>query len=114
MRKLSVNVGSLRDMGDRFATAFKRAQAGENIEERNVTFLSWEALTSTLTPKRLELLRHLHRQGAESIKALAESLGRDYKRVHEDVVALETAGMIVREGNRLSAPWDAVSAEVAL
>jgi predicted transcriptional regulator len=114
MKKLSVNVGSLRDMGDRFAIAFNRAQAGENIEQRNVTFLSWEALTSTLPPTRLELLRHLHRHGAESIKALAESLDRDYKRVHEDVVALEAAGMIVREGNRLSAPWDAVSAEVTL
>ena len=101
-------------MGDRFINAWKRAEAGEVFEERHVTFLSWEQLTSTLTPKRLDLLRHLHRGGAETIDALAQSLDRDYKNVHEDVSALETAGFIVREGNRLSAPWYSLTTEVAL
>lgn len=114
MSKLNVHVGGARDMGRRFAEAFDRAQAGENLEERHVTFLSLEEMLAALSPKRLEMLRHLHREGAESVKALATALGRDYKRVYEDVVMLENAGLIVREEGRLSAPWDAVTAEVSL
>ncbi|MCX4140357.1 hypothetical protein M0D68_19330 [Paraburkholderia sp. SEWSISQ10-3 4] len=71
-------------------------------------------MTAALTPKRLELLRHLHREGAESISALAKTLARDYKRVHEDVTDLEVAGLLVREGNWLSAPWDTLVTDVAL
>ncbi|BCG04592.1 hypothetical protein PPGU19_091600 (plasmid) [Paraburkholderia sp. PGU19] len=114
MSKLNVHVGGARDMGRRFAAAFNRAQAGENIEERHVTFLSLEEMLAALSPKRLEMLRHLHREGAKSVKALATALDRDYKRVYEDVVILESAGLIVREEGRLSAPWDAVTAEVSL
>lgn len=114
MSKLTVHVGSARDMGRRFAAAFDRAAAGENFEERHVTFLSLEEMMAALTPKRLELLRHLHRERADSVKALATALGRDYKRVHEDVAVLESAGLVVREDGRLCAPWDALAAEVAL
>ncbi len=114
MSKLNVHVGGARDVGRRFAAAFNRAQAGESVEERRVTFLSLEETLAALSPKRLEMLRHLHREGAESVKALATALERDYKRVYEDVVILENAGLIVREAGRLTAPWDAVTAEVSL
>jgi predicted transcriptional regulator len=114
MSKLTVHVGGARDMGRRFAAAFDRAAAGENFEERHVTFLSLEAMMAALTPKRLELLRHLRRNRADSVKALAVALGRDYKRVHEDVAVLESAGLVVREEGRLYAPWDALAAEVSL
>lgn len=48
------------------------------------------------------------------MKALASALDRDYKRVYEDVMILENAGLVVREEGRLSAPWDALTAEVSL
>jgi predicted transcriptional regulator len=114
MSKINVHVGGAREMGRRFAAAFNRAQAGENSEERHVTFLSLEEMLAALSPKRLEMLRHLHREGAESVKALATALDRDYKRVYGDVAILENAGLIVREEGRLSAPWDALTAEVSL
>ena len=114
MSKLNVHVGNAQDMGKRFARAFKRTQAGERFEERNITFLSLQDMMSAITPKRLELLRALHKEGADSVMALARSLARDYKRVHEDVAVLEAAGLVVRKEGRLTAPWDAVSAEVAL
>jgi predicted transcriptional regulator len=52
--------------------------------------------------------------GADSIKGLAASLERDYKNVHTDVTVLESAGLLLREGRRLSAPWDELSAHVSL
>ncbi|MDR1708354.1 MAG: hypothetical protein LBS70_01375 [Candidatus Accumulibacter sp.] len=114
MSKMTVHVGGARDMGRRFADAFGRAAAGEDFSERHFTFLSLEAMMSALTPRRLELLRHLHKTGAASVRELALALRRDYKRVHEDVKTLETAGLIVREDGRLGAPWAALSAEVGL
>ena len=62
--------------------AWRRLERGEKVRERHVTFPN---LPSMLTPKRLELLQDVHREPAWSVKALAERLGRDYKRVHEDV-----------------------------
>ena len=45
---------------------------------------------------------------------LAKTLGRDYKRVHEDVAALVHAGLIVRDENGICAPYDSVQAIVSL
>jgi predicted transcriptional regulator len=114
MTKMNVHVGSAQDMGKRFVSAWNRAVAGEEVNERHATFLSLEEMLAALSPKRLELLRHLHREGAENVKALALALNRDYKRVHEDVALLENAGLIVREDGRLTAPWETLSAEVPL
>lgn len=114
MKTLEMHVGSPEDMGNRFISAYKKAQAGEKFEARHITFFSLEAMLAALTPKRLELLRHLHRESAASVMALARALARDYKRVHEDVAVLEAAGLIMREEGRLTAPWDTLAAEVAL
>jgi len=114
MSKITAHVGNTHDMGQRFVNAFERAARGEVFEERHITFLSLEAMMAALTPKRLELLRHLHREEASSIKALALAVGRDYKRVHEDVTSLEAAGLIIRDNGRLTAPWKALAAEVTL
>lgn len=114
MSTLHVHVGNAQDMGRRFAKSFRRAQSGELFEERHITFMELSEMMAALTPKRLELLRHLHREGAASVMALARALGRDYRRVHEDVALLEAAGLIVREDDELTAPWDILATEVAL
>ncbi len=46
----------------------------------------------------------------------AQALGRDCRRVHEDVEALEAAGLLDRDENGLRADYDAfdVSMRVAL
>jgi predicted transcriptional regulator len=49
-----------------------------------------------------------------NVRDLAEALGRDYKNVHTDVAVLESAGLLVREGRKLRAPWDEVQATVSL
>src|SRR5471030_360658 len=53
-------LATLREMGDRFVSAWKRAEAGKVFEERHVTFFTSEELTAAFTPKRRELLRRLH------------------------------------------------------
>jgi predicted transcriptional regulator len=79
-----------------------------------LTFFNWSEMVSALSPKRLELLRHLHAHPEKSVASIAKALGRDYKRVHEDVSTLEHAGLLVREGNLIKAPFDNVQAIVPL
>jgi predicted transcriptional regulator len=108
---------SLDTIGERVVDAWRRAERGELTGENaeiHIGFESWETMVKT--PKRLELLRHLHRAPARSIRALAQALGRDYRRVHEDVEALEAAGLLDRNEDGLRADYDAfdVSMRVAL
>lgn len=53
-------LATLREMGDCFVSAWKRAEVGKVFEERHLTFFTSEELTAAFTPKRRELLRRLH------------------------------------------------------
>ena len=55
-----VRLATLREMGDCFVSAWKRAEVGKVFEERHLTFFTSEELTAAFTPKRRELLRRLH------------------------------------------------------
>ena len=92
----------------RFADSWKRAKRGETVHEDIVSFENWQALFNVLTPKRYELLRHVHRHPEQSIRALARALGRDYKRVHEDVKALSEAGLLEHNGDGIRADYEAI------
>jgi predicted transcriptional regulator len=82
----------------------------------NVILLSSGRLgiNSRLSPRRLELLRHVRQHGAGNVRELAQALSRDYKNVHQDVAVLASAGLLVRDGRKLTAPWDELQANVSL
>lgn len=116
MTKRTIIVGgSLEEAARRVAEAWRRAERGETVEaEDNVTFASWSALASTMSDKRHELLKHLHRHPAPSLRALARELGRDYKRVYEDVAVLESVGLVERDQDGLRADYDEIRTVIAL
>lgn len=101
---LQVHIGeTIDDMGRRFVDAWHRAEGSELTVENaewHVGFETFEIFAQIMTPNRLELLRHVHRHPARSIRALAAALGRDYRRVHADVEALAGAGLLDRYGAR--------------
>lgn len=112
--KVQVHVGSLDDMADRFTSAWNRASKGAKVNETHVTFLDVQTMLDTLSPRRLDLLKHVRQHGAENVKALALALGRDYKNVHHDVSILLSAGLLLQDRRKLSAPWDELSTHVSL
>jgi predicted transcriptional regulator len=116
MSTVDIHVG-LDDaaMKARLLSVVRRAEAGESVCESHVTFESWEGLSKVLTGKRLALLRHLRAQPATSIAELSRVLGRDYKRVHEDVEILLRAGLVERttEGG-VRAAYDEIRASIPL
>ena len=106
--------GSIEDDAAAFVDTWHRAERGERTLERVLAFESWEALASVLTGERYRLLRHLHKHPEPSVSALARSLGRQYRRVHADVTALEGAGLLDRSGDEVRTTVDRISAEIAL
>lgn len=113
--KLDIHVGgSFADSRRRILDAVERAKHGEAVGEEHVTFATWDALAAVMTGRRFELLRHLRHTPERSIAALARSLGRDYKRVHEDVEALMCAGLIDRDDGGLRADYDEIRTSIAL
>jgi len=115
MSTLRVHVGgSFADTKRRALDAVERAKAGKRVRENHLTFASWDLFAATMTQKRLDLLRHVHRHPEASIASLARALGRDYKRVHDDVQALADAGLIDRSAGGVRAPYDEIQTAVVL
>jgi predicted transcriptional regulator len=112
-RKLRAHVENLAASGQRFVEAWRRAQRGERAREEHLSFESLEGLLATLSPKRIELLRLVRRRPHLSIAAVARELGRDYKRVHGDVRALERVGLLEEDEAGLSAPYAGVDAQLS-
>ena len=109
MKRIEIGVGGLRQASSAFTRTWERARSGQRLPEAppRVDFESLPALRAALTPRRLELLDILGSNPGVSIRALAGRLGRDYKNVHGDVVALVLLGLIKRDAaGRLSAPYD--------
>ncbi|WP_160005005.1 hypothetical protein [Rhizobium sp. 18055] len=106
--------GSFDAAAGRFIDAWHRAEAGQPVAEDHLTFVDWAVFAHTMTAKRLELLRHLRSHPQTSIAALAKSLKRDYRRVHEDVDILSRAGLIERDAQGLRAGYAEIRTVIAL
>ena len=114
-RTVNLHVGTVADMAARFKKAWQAAERGPVKREEHITFLSLSSFVSSLSSKRLELLKHVRKSGPCSARALAGALGRDYKSVHQDVAKLLETGLLERRAdNLLHAPFDKVVAEVDL
>lgn len=116
-KDIRVEIRGAEESAQEFVKAWRRAEAGEAVDEPvdRLYFQDLASLLQVLTPRRLELLKTLHNEGPESIRALARRLSRDYKNVYHDVQALERVGLISRTvDKRFSAPWDKVVAEISL
>jgi predicted transcriptional regulator len=115
MTDLKVIVGgTIEDDAAAFIDAWRRAERGEDVNERVLSFESWEGLAKVMTGERYRLLRHLHEHPEPSISALARALKRQYRRVHADVTALEDAGLLDRSEGAVRATADRIRADIQL
>lgn len=114
-RTLAAHVGTLQDMGRRFVDAWKTAEAGGQGHRDHVTFLRLDSFMAAMSPKRLELMRHLRRHGPLSVRRLSHELARDYKTVHGEVARLADAGLIERTPDgEVYVAWDRLVTELDL
>jgi len=106
--------GTIEDDAAAFLDAWRRAEKGESVNDRVLAFESWEGLAQVMTAERYRLLRHLHVHPEPSVSALARALGRQYRRVHADVAALERAGLLDRANGAVRATADRIGVEIRL
>lgn len=66
--KVAIHVGSMADMGKRFTSAWNRTVSGKKVRETHVTFLDLQTMLETLSLRRQELLKYVHKHGAENVK----------------------------------------------
>ena len=102
--------GTLENDAGAFLDAWHHAEHGESVKERVLAFESWEGLARVMTGERYRLLRHLHNHPEPSVSALARALGRQYRRVHADVAALEQPGLLDRSEGEVRTTTDRISA----
>jgi predicted transcriptional regulator len=98
---------ALREAGRR---AQKRGYQGEVLN-----FESAGAFFGQLTERRWALLHALQGQGELAIRELARRVGRDMKRVHEDVQVLAELGLVERtERGGVMCPFTAVHIDMEI
>jgi predicted transcriptional regulator len=106
MKTLYVEVMSSGEALKRLSRAWKSASSGK-VTDATIGLGSIAELTALLSPKRMELLRHVAQSPGLSIRGLAQALGRDYKNVHTDVSDLEARHLLERDDDGLvTAPYD--------
>lgn len=103
----------LAGMGKEFVAAWNSGQASDPVA--TLTFTSPAQLFSVISPRRWELIERLQKLGPSSIRGLARVLGRDVKRVHEDVMLLAEWGIVVRDDDgKIVVPYDVIRADFDL
>lgn len=101
----------LREAGASFIEAWRKGSSDSDL----FTFSSPAQLFSVLTPKRWALIERLQAIGASSLRGLARELGRDVKRVHEDVSLLLDWGLVERTDDRkIVVPYGIIHADFDL
>lgn len=80
--------GALRTMG--------KALKADTYQGEVLNFESPAQFFGQLTEKRWEMVRAAQGKGEISVRELARLVGRDVKRVHEDVGILSTLGLLER------------------
>lgn len=98
-------------MRENVLTAF---ETGE-YQGESLGFATVAQLLHVFTAKRWELVEKLQAIGPSSLRGLARALGRDVKRVHEDVDRLIEEGLIERsESKMIYVPFEEIRFEASL
>jgi predicted transcriptional regulator len=91
-----------------FKDVWRRASAGKSVTPR-IAFGSVRELYSTLSEKRMALLRYVGAHPGLNTRQISNALGRDYKNVHGDVAGLLDIGLLQKDARgRITAPFDEI------
>lgn len=95
MRHRTLTITLQPDWRAALRAAGQRAQA-DRYQGDVLNFESPGAFFARLSERRWALVQALQGQGELAVRELARRVGRDVKRVHEDVLALVELGMVER------------------
>ena len=85
----------------------------ESYQGETLNFESPRAFFGRLTERRWALVQALQGQGSVAVRELARRVGRDVKRVHEDLQVLAELGLIERGASgAVQCPFDDVHVDM--
>ena len=114
--KRTLEIKILSESDARKAAADRFSEAWENAEYSGeyLTFTSPAGFFEVLNARRWDLVVKLQALGKTSIRALAKQVGRDVRRVHDDVKLLMTHGIIEQDDSGVCVPYDTIHADFTL
>ena len=95
MEKRTLTITVQQDWKVALRAAGKAAQV-ETYQGETLNFESLDVFLGRLTALRWSLVRQIMSAGEVSIRELARRVGRDVRRVHDDVLVLAELGLIER------------------
>ena len=95
--------------------AMAQAAKADEYQGEVLNFESPGHFFGQLSEKRWDIVRAAQGKGELSVRELARAVGRDVKRVHEDVVILAELGMLERtEGGGVICPYSSMHIDMYL
>jgi predicted transcriptional regulator len=95
---LVVTVKSSREFHDDITDGIETLKRGDEVNSTpTLSFTSYDDLMGTLTPRVLDLIEAIRREGPSSINDTARVVDRDVKNVHEELSRLAQLGIIFFE-----------------
>ena len=72
----------------------------QRLNYRDEIIIYTSDLFQVFTPRRMEMLDYISKNNPSSLKTLAEAMGRDYKNIYDDALALARYNLLefIREG----------------
>lgn len=115
-RTIVISVASFDGVVKDTIDACKKAKRGQPFGPVDrIDFPDEATLWSTLSPKRMELLRYLRQYGPMSGRQLARDLGRDQKNIYTDIKLLSRLELLkVNDDAKYVVPWDDITIQLAL
>ena len=95
------------------ACIIKAVESGEYAGE-SLAFESPGSFFEVFNARRWDIVVKLQTSGKTSIRALAKEVGRDMRRVHDDVKFLISRGIIEQDEKGVCVPYDTIHAEFTL
>ncbi len=98
VKKIDIGIKDMKESLKDFAEAYKSAEAGKPVrKEEGLYFESIDNMRAILTNNRLLLLKAIREHRPHSIYELAKILGRDLKKVNQDLKLLSEIGLVTLE-----------------
>jgi predicted transcriptional regulator len=95
---LVVTVRSPGEFGANVTDDIESLERDEPVDSApTLAFTSYDDLMGTLTPRVLELIEAIRREGPSSINETARVVDRDVKNVHEELTRLARLGVVLFE-----------------
>lgn len=114
MKQRNLTISLHPDWRAALRSAGTRAKAA-SYQGEHLNFESPGVFFSRLSEKRWTVVRALQGQGEMAVRELARRVGRDVKRVHEDVQVLTELGLVERTADGgVMCPFDEVHIDMRL